>query len=280
MQCSYSQPGACSRHRGFTLIELLVVIAIIAILASILFPVFARAREKARQSSCMSNLKQIGLGALQYQQDYDGFTFPQYLPVSAGQGLYYANEDITWFGRRQQGNAGQPITIQEGLLQPYMKSSQIVVCPSFTGTATELGYALNIYGINDRKSVAASGGTYTYWVGVNESAFEAPAETVVIADGTGNFIGGPAFGRKGMHARHSDMSNVLWQDGHVKAMRVVYPTGSTESAKLGTIAHQSYPIDSCTTTQNGTTFAFSSSGGATTSDGRCKSDYYFLRVKS
>ncbi len=58
-------------RRGFTLIELLVVIAIIAILAAILFPVFAKAREKARQSSCLSNMKQIVLGTMQYAQDYD-----------------------------------------------------------------------------------------------------------------------------------------------------------------------------------------------------------------
>src|SRR3954465_6025769 len=61
------------RKRGFTLIELLVVIAIIAILAAILFPVFAQAREKARATSCLSNFKQVGLGTMMYQQDYDGF---------------------------------------------------------------------------------------------------------------------------------------------------------------------------------------------------------------
>src|SRR5947208_16218835 len=70
MNCS-----ARTQKRGFTLIELLVVIAIIAILAAILFPVFAQAREKARQTTCLSNLKQLGLGFRMYLQDYDD-TFP------------------------------------------------------------------------------------------------------------------------------------------------------------------------------------------------------------
>lgn len=69
------------KEKGFTLIELLVVIAIIAILAAILFPVFARAREKARQTSCLSNLKQLALGVLMYTQDYD-----EILPTADCQG--------------------------------------------------------------------------------------------------------------------------------------------------------------------------------------------------
>jgi prepilin-type N-terminal cleavage/methylation domain-containing protein/prepilin-type processing-associated H-X9-DG protein len=98
-------------RRGFTLIELLVVIAIIAILASILFPVFARARENARRSSCLSNMKQQGLGVMQYTQDYDE-KYPQayYYPDNSSSSGGYAH----W----------------SGLIQPYVKSNQLFVCPS------------------------------------------------------------------------------------------------------------------------------------------------------
>ena len=91
-----------SRASAFTLIELLVVIAIIAILAAILFPVFARARENARRSSCMSNMKQIGLGLLQYSQDYDEAIMP------------YKNSIAGWRTH----------------VQPYIKSTQVFACPS------------------------------------------------------------------------------------------------------------------------------------------------------
>src|SRR5690554_4069951 len=114
-------------RRGFTLIELLVVIAIIAILAAILFPVFARAREKARQSSCLSNCKQIDLAANMYAQDYDDkFTFyATYVPagtprpVTGGTGTHY------WWDT----------------LHPYVNNKQIFVCPSLQ---TQRGYGWNI----------------------------------------------------------------------------------------------------------------------------------------
>src|SRR6187401_2552257 len=100
-----------NRHKqGFTLIELLVVIAIIAILAAILFPAFARARENARRASCQSQLKQIGLGIAQYTQDYDE-KYP----------LVYVCYD---------GTCNSDYQYWQGLVQPYMKSTQIFVCPS------------------------------------------------------------------------------------------------------------------------------------------------------
>jgi len=96
-----------TRRRGFTLIELLVVIAIIAILAAILFPVFAKAREKARQTSCLSNMKQVMLGALMYATDND-----DYLPARM--------DSVPW-------------TWPMMLVEPYVKNSQIMVCPKTAG---------------------------------------------------------------------------------------------------------------------------------------------------
>ncbi|MBI3919976.1 MAG: prepilin-type N-terminal cleavage/methylation domain-containing protein [Armatimonadetes bacterium] len=98
------------RKRGFTLIELLVVIAIIAILAAILFPVFAKAREKARQASCQSNLKQIATAALMYAQDYD--------------------EKLTgWLWNGGGCSGGTAIWFHQ-LYVPYLKNTQVFICPS------------------------------------------------------------------------------------------------------------------------------------------------------
>ncbi len=122
------------RQRAFTLIELLVVIAIIAILAAILFPVFAKAREKARQSSCASNHKQIALAFLQYAQDYD-----ECFPGSASGGTAlgyvgawaYTTDSVTW-------------DMTKGGLAPYVKNVQLFICPSDPVGRTKLvSYEMN-----------------------------------------------------------------------------------------------------------------------------------------
>jgi prepilin-type N-terminal cleavage/methylation domain-containing protein len=123
--------------RGFTLIELLVVIAIIAILAAILFPVFARAREAARKTSCASNLRQLGMATTMYVQDNDEcFPLHYTLPPNDTSGDY-------WFGSVTNGVVDKT----QGMLYPYTKNSQIQLCPSFTGQFVYQG-ATGGYGYN------------------------------------------------------------------------------------------------------------------------------------
>lgn len=173
--------------RAFTLIELLVVIAIIAILAAILFPVFAQAREKARQTSCLSNMKQIGLATMQYVQDYDE-TYPM--------AYYYKNNTAVANGGSSGGYVHSSV-----LLYPYTKSAQIFVCPSdatkglapdnapcspFTDTATlgceaqvpRLSYIPNA-AIMPRKRGPVDAPNV-----VSMAAVDAPADVIAIAEMT------------------------------------------------------------------------------------------------
>ncbi len=140
-----------SARKGFTLIELLVVIAIIAILAAILFPVFARARENARRSSCQSNMKQIGLGIIQYVQDYD-----EKFPNSSDTNNRVGNNIIaTW----------------DLQIQPYVKSVQLLTCPSDTSTPTiDLGAPFG--------QVKRSYSVANYINGVAMASVQAPSYTV------------------------------------------------------------------------------------------------------
>ncbi len=149
------------QRSAFTLIELLVVIAIIAILAAILFPVFARARENARRSSCQSNVKQILLGVIQYTQDFD----EKYPPAYNTQ----ANPNLHWFD----------------VVQPYLKSKQIFTCPSDTSTSSANPNASDVdYHVSYLASIF-TGTINSDGSGSSRSlaAFEFPSTTVYMADG-------------------------------------------------------------------------------------------------
>lgn len=182
--------------RGFTLIELLVVIAIIAILAAILFPAFARARENARRSSCLSNTKQIGLAIIQYSQDYD-----EKMPLHETTEL---DLSVGWW---------MP------MIQPYAKSYQIGFCPSDSSVnaSNPVTYSNISFGYN-----------YIYLSGTALAAINSPSETLVISDkdippagGTSaRYVIHQSYAPYAPTARHFDGGNFAFVDGHSKWMKI------------------------------------------------------------
>jgi len=196
------------KRKAFTLIELLVVVAIIGILAAILFPVFARARENARRASCMSNVKQLSLASLMYAQDYDERLVPSY-------------DDRTpsffWF----MG------------LAPYVKNDQVFFCPSDSKrdaskpiTKFNISYGWNHYGLGYYFGLVRPYPSYSQG-GMPLAAMEAPSETVILGD---SGIGTTSDNSWGIHynspgyypigVRHLEGANFCFADGHAKWFKI------------------------------------------------------------
>jgi prepilin-type N-terminal cleavage/methylation domain-containing protein/prepilin-type processing-associated H-X9-DG protein len=193
-------------RKGFTLIELLVVIAIIAILAAILFPVFAKAREKARQTSCLSNEKQIGLAVLQYAQDYDE-KLPRYwnlIGPHVPAGYTLSTNYTTW----------------ADCILSYAKNDQMFQCPSQQFTQAQMAYTTYpfayFYNMN-----STDGGCGLLALGSAAN----PSNLIMVADGWGtmDYWATPAtysnlYKTNTTVRRHNDGSNFVFVDGHAKWM--------------------------------------------------------------
>ena len=211
------QQESRTKQRGFTLIELLVVIAIIAILAAILFPVFARARENARRASCQSNMKQLGLGIIQYTQDYDEKMPGQIDP----NGAVFQGAPDAWA-------VGQEANWMQGIF-PYVKSKQIYLCPSISKpyapaeTINNDTYVLN--GMTRYMSIAAFTSTSrTFQLtemmdAVTQRSLMWPFDGCTTVPGSCNTLTtslAPATGANLPADVHFDGQNYLYADGHVK----------------------------------------------------------------
>ncbi len=179
--------------QGFTLIELLVVIAIIAILAAILFPVFAKAREKARSSSCQSNLKQLGTSMTMYVQDYD----ERYPGVARGDQAAVTGSN---YGCWILGGWIPPATdVNQGGLAPYVKNKQVYICPS------------DIYAQNKGISYSMN---YRYEF-LSMAAVTSPATSCLFMDESQSLNDGCFAGDQPTFI-HNEGCNMAFSDGHVK----------------------------------------------------------------
>jgi len=205
------------KPRGFTLIELLVVIAIIAILASILFPVFARAREAARQSSCLSNTRQMGNGVMMYTQDYDEM-YPWMWAGGAGSAHVHVPVQQTM---------STNYTIWAELIYPYVKNLAVYQCPSQKFTQAQMPYntfpvAYNYNGgsggpaFQSMAAVENPANTVLLYDGWTMDAWWAPADEAALMNGKP----GPSIawteGTWKLVRRHNGGMNIAYADGHSK----------------------------------------------------------------
>jgi len=222
-----------SKRLAFTLIELLVVIAIIAILAAILFPVFAQARERARQNTCLSNMKQIMLGIMQYAQDYDETYCTGRHPNSGVVDAYLGYDSC--------GQFPYGYTWRYAIM-PYVKNSQIWSCPSNQQSDPGDGNSW-VEGCLDRQAgihrgYALQGNIFNTWRGIKMATIQRAAGVMMLLEsrfeypdlGDWCYPGWYWVSGKGNFQTHLGMSNWGFVDGHVKAMKHQAIAGSNPTS--------------------------------------------------
>ena len=218
------------KFRAFTLIELLVVIAIIAILAAILFPVFAQAKEAAKKTQSLSNVKQIDLAWLMYSDDADGTL------MRVSQGTIAAGKVFYWWGSFD----GSRLREEEGLLYPYTHSKGIQADPSLpTAQRAAIGFTGYGYNYNYLSPSDYPAPDYTETPRpVSYGTIGTPAETVTFATSArmsyatphaveGNtYLEPPSSEYPTFQGRHAGFGVTAWADGHAKAWKPSYRTGT------------------------------------------------------
>ena len=229
MPCRYIKSRRTQKHvAAFTLIELLVVIAIIAILAAILFPVFAKVREKARQTACVNNMRQLGLAVQQYTEDNDELMpSAAYGPNGATGGPGGGPMPGGWIYYTQNLSAapsGKTFFPEQGSIYPYIKSTQVYICPDDSaGRTSGDSYALNSCTVNDFVTAG-------YRQGKSLAAFDSPAAIMLFSEEDAPNVGSTNDGFLGLSyksapqhdtiaLRHTEGVNVAFVDGHTKWYR-------------------------------------------------------------
>ena len=291
------------RRSAFTLIELLVVIAIIAILAAILFPVFAQAKAAAKKTSCLSNVKQMATAIQLYLGDADDM-----YPVnsySAPSGFAFPNSHYWYFGIIMQSGSAAKLLPSGGLLFPYQKSGPIVNCPDGTNLKPSAGgapFSIDTSGAplgydkNQLLVFAQSTPTGAYGPFPSATAWDDVANSVLLADaGFASSTGTPTSSFNGlvppkqmsngmaqrcsttnMQARHNGVANVAMQDGHAKGFKLFLPptriSGGSRWECINDAMHTGMLIGP------GVSLSFDANGGGLAAP--AGTNYYFVPDKS